>query len=685
MAEKITEIHPDEIETKGYNEIVKVTQYPWSQVFDDGNAPIDNATDDAAADSAQAAADAAQGDATSAINSLTDIAADTKITPVEKLTAKQLWDAIVVEGTATTGTIPAAAIALSVSTTNFDTDYASLNTYLNTTLSVFNNMATSTTVIRADWDTAWKNYYDERTKILNAIATAASLIANWSTVVDDDTNKPDDNADVTGDNQGDISGSNINNDSGWKDGDEVATIVGNTITAAYINALEITALGAVTSGSFALGSNAWHVDTNGNMWWGDFANYASASIKISAAGAINFASGTFGSVIYTTGENVEQNDLLCFGHQGTETGTNITKDSYIAEAAADDDTNYGTASLMKIGLDAADKQWQALIWFNVSPLIAADDVTSVKLKFNIYDVSNLGGTDTITLGTRRITETWGEETVTWNNMPTSVDSEDGAVVINSTGYKEIDITNMYKKWKDGTANYGFYLKVASSSVTTQPAYLRIRCLEDPSPGYRENLYITGRVDRDNIYMADSTLWENSEIAGFAGATVTSGNDVQVHNMGNMPGFTLTKGKTYYASATPGNISDAITDGRRVGVALTSTILNIQTITGALKYIEIVPIAWSHPSASSTWEEWDLSSYIPYGAKSADVIIWNATDDDVGVRQRGATDVLARYIAGVSETRATSFHFNVNLDNRNIIERYGMASVNTKFTVVGYWT
>ena len=43
MAEKITEIHPDEIETKGYNEVVKVTQSPWSQVYNDGNAPDDNA------------------------------------------------------------------------------------------------------------------------------------------------------------------------------------------------------------------------------------------------------------------------------------------------------------------------------------------------------------------------------------------------------------------------------------------------------------------------------------------------------------------------------------------------------------------------------------------------------------------------------------------------------------------
>lgn len=42
-------------------------------------------------------------------------------------------------------------------------------------------------------------------------------LANWSEIVDDDGNQPDDNADVTGDNQGDIDGSNIINGENWSD------------------------------------------------------------------------------------------------------------------------------------------------------------------------------------------------------------------------------------------------------------------------------------------------------------------------------------------------------------------------------------------------------------------------------------------------------------------------------------
>ena len=34
-----------------------------------------------------------------------------------------------------------------------------------------------------------------------------------------------------------------------------------------------------TLGSITIGTNAWHVDSSGNMWWGNFASYAAATIK----------------------------------------------------------------------------------------------------------------------------------------------------------------------------------------------------------------------------------------------------------------------------------------------------------------------------------------------------------------------------------------------------------------------
>ena len=127
---------------------------------------------------AQDAADAAQADATTAQGELDEIAADGKVTPVEKLEAKQRWTAIVAEGTAGSGTIPVQATTFSVSDEDFDTAYAALDSYLNTTIEVFSSMTTTTSITRADWDTAWTGYYDERTKLLNAIAKKAKDLAD---------------------------------------------------------------------------------------------------------------------------------------------------------------------------------------------------------------------------------------------------------------------------------------------------------------------------------------------------------------------------------------------------------------------------------------------------------------------------------------------------------------------------
>ena len=128
---------------------------------------------------AQTAANGAQTTANTAKAYTDNLALDSVITPDEKISLKREWDLIVVEGTATTGKIPVQATLFGVADTAFDTSYSALNTYLNTTLTLFTSMTIATTgIVRATWDTKWKDYYNARTDLLNAIAAQARTLAN---------------------------------------------------------------------------------------------------------------------------------------------------------------------------------------------------------------------------------------------------------------------------------------------------------------------------------------------------------------------------------------------------------------------------------------------------------------------------------------------------------------------------
>ncbi|MGA2669950.1 MAG: hypothetical protein ABSF21_00815 [Dehalococcoidia bacterium] len=104
-------------------------------------------------------------DAAQALLKLADIASDSKVTPVEKKAVKVDWDAIVDEKPG----IVISATAVGVSTTAYISAYNSLNTYLNTTLGVFNDMSATTTVTRTTWNSQWESYFGAKVDILNAI------------------------------------------------------------------------------------------------------------------------------------------------------------------------------------------------------------------------------------------------------------------------------------------------------------------------------------------------------------------------------------------------------------------------------------------------------------------------------------------------------------------------------------
>lgn len=220
-----------------------ITAGEWETIRD---SDIAQAIADASA--AAGAAATAQGDATTALGKLSDMAADSKITPPEKLVAKPEWDIIDAEETG----IVAQADAFSVSHVDYSASFAALDTYLNTTLVVFGDMAATTTITRATWDTKWNDYYSDRTDLLNAIATKAKDIADGKITAGGAAADINNNATT-------ISGGKITTNTIDADAIKTSTLNAKTITLGTTGGDSI-----IKSGNYYAGYTGWQIKANGD-------------------------------------------------------------------------------------------------------------------------------------------------------------------------------------------------------------------------------------------------------------------------------------------------------------------------------------------------------------------------------------------------------------------------------------
>lgn len=120
---------------------------------------------------AKALADKAQTDANGALGLLTDIASDNKLTASEKQSTKKEWDVIVSEYTKNVDQ----AKIYGVSYTDYTNKYNALNTYITPLLS---SLTTTSDIVGTTFRTNFKNYYDSRTALLNAISAAIKALAD---------------------------------------------------------------------------------------------------------------------------------------------------------------------------------------------------------------------------------------------------------------------------------------------------------------------------------------------------------------------------------------------------------------------------------------------------------------------------------------------------------------------------
>jgi len=149
-------------------------------------------------------------------------------------------------------------------------------------------------------------------------------------------------------------------------------------------------------------------------------------------------------------------------------------DTHVRSSGAN--TNYGDITGFRCG--GWGDTYITGIRFDVDSL--PSDIESAKI--NIYLFLDAVGSLLTKLKWQKINESWSEDTVTWNNRPSGMENNSGETVSlpgSVGGWVQIDITDLYKDWKDGTQNnYGVSISGNQSSYSNDWADFRSKEFDD---------------------------------------------------------------------------------------------------------------------------------------------------------------------------------------------------------------
>lgn len=123
-------------------------------------------------------------------------------------------------------------------------------------------------------------------------------------------------------------------------------------------------------------------------------------------------------------------------------------------------TNYGNETYLRAKDTGADER-QSFIMF---PITLPSDATviSATLRLTLYSADWTGQT----LTAERVTGTWTERAITWNNKPatTATNSATSAFTASAGSEIELSITNMVQDWVAGAAKLGLRLTTNSTAL-----------------------------------------------------------------------------------------------------------------------------------------------------------------------------------------------------------------------------
>ncbi|MGQ9676543.1 MAG: hypothetical protein ACUVX1_12850 [Chloroflexota bacterium] len=207
-------------------------------------------------------------------------------------------------------------------------------------------------------------------------------------------------------------------------------------------------------------------------------------------------------------------------------------------------------------------------------------------------------------------------------------------------------------------------------------------VQDHPPKAHKTSHQQGGTDQINLEGLSGLLTTPQTPAGHKTSHQLGGSD-QI-NVTGLSGELADNQKSTFLKLSDTPSSYAGQGGKAVTVKTDASGLEFTTPAGGggFTYTAINPPAETSPTTASTWEDWNLSAYIPAGAKYAAVFIRsNSSTAYYGmVRKKGDTSitntVYLRYYAIVNML--------VELDANRVCQRYA-TNTSLKFGVVGYTT
>ncbi|HPA27817.1 MAG TPA: M6 family metalloprotease domain-containing protein [Acidobacteriota bacterium] len=206
-------------------------------------------------------------------------------------------------------------------------------------------------------------------------------------------------------------------------------------------------------------------------------------------GAIGFDL-TGKSCVEQTPAGADESDLFTaiVGQQIAGSPTNLliqpsSADSYVNQSVPA--ANYGSEAAVYARSRVSQAE-RALVEFDLSSVPAGSIINSATLE--LYATTVSGGS--LTLDVHKVTGTWTESGVTWNNMPAFGSAAEASVAAGtSAGWKIWDVSSAVQDWVDGPAsNYGFIVKGNTENAKSAITYA-LASKEDGTPTRRPILRI----------------------------------------------------------------------------------------------------------------------------------------------------------------------------------------------------